>query len=54
MGQQDAFDAIMRELTDIKQQGKRWVGVDPEEWIIGPNGLERSDGDQAVKVARTI
>lgn len=38
----------------FKQQGKRWVGVDPEEWTIGPNGLERSYGDQAVKVARTI
>lgn len=32
----------------FKQQGKRWVGVDPEEWTIGPNGLERSYGDQAV------
>ena len=33
----------------FKQQGKRWVGVDQEEWTIGPNGLERSGGDQAVK-----
>ena len=36
MGQQDAFDAIMRELTDIKQQLRQVTMTPMPEWVTAP------------------
>lgn len=40
MGQQDAFDAIMRELTDIKQQLRQVTMTPMPEWVTAKQYAE--------------